>query len=65
MQGNANDYAVPIPISDAVNKVANMGAELLNEVAPHPDAAAAPPAQSPATKAKSPPEDPDDQMSLL
>ncbi len=65
MKGRPDDYAVPIPISDAVNKVANMGAELLNEVTPHPDAAAAPPAQSPAKKSKKPPKNPDDQMNLL
>ena len=51
LTGHADDYAVPIPVSNAVNKVANMGADLMNEVTPHPDAEAAPPAQSPATKA--------------
>ena len=61
--GNADDYAVPIPVSNAVNKVANMSADNLIEVAPHPDAAAAPPAQSPATKKL--PKNPNDQMSLL
>jgi putative SOS response-associated peptidase YedK len=63
--GHDDDYAVPIPVSSAVNKVANMGADLLNEVAPHPAADAAPPAQSPATKPKKSPEKPNGQMSLL
>jgi putative SOS response-associated peptidase YedK len=50
--GNDNDYEVPIPVSNAVNKVENMGPENMIEVAPDPRADDAPPAQSPATKAK-------------
>jgi putative SOS response-associated peptidase YedK len=63
--GHADDYAVPIPVSNAVNKVANMSADNLVEVAPHPDAAAAPPAQSPSAKSKNPPKKPNGQMSFL
>lgn len=67
LNGNANDYAEPVPVSNAVNKVANMGPELLNEVTPHRDAEAAPPAQSPATKTsiKKPDGHSGGQMSLL
>jgi putative SOS response-associated peptidase YedK len=67
--GQADDYGVPIPVSNAVNKVANMSPDNLVEVAPHPDAAAAPPAQSPATKSaaksKNLPKKPNGQMSFL
>jgi putative SOS response-associated peptidase YedK len=50
LSGDADDYDVPIPVSNAVNKVANAGPDLMNEVTPDPRAQAAPPAQSPASK---------------
>lgn len=65
LEGAPDDYAVPIPVSNAVNKVTNMSPNNLVEVEPHPDAAAAPPAKSPASKAKKPSKNPDDQMSLI
>jgi putative SOS response-associated peptidase YedK len=49
MAGHDDDFGEPIPVSSAVNKVANMGAELIEPVAEHPDAPAAPPARSPAS----------------
>jgi putative SOS response-associated peptidase YedK len=54
LSGDASDYDVPQPVSNAVNKVANTGADLITEVTPDPRAATAPPAQSPATKAAKP-----------
>jgi putative SOS response-associated peptidase YedK len=54
MAGSADDYDTPLPVSNAVNKVANSGASLIDPVAEHPDAPAAPPAQSPVTKAAKP-----------
>jgi putative SOS response-associated peptidase YedK len=50
MAGAASDYGDPVPVSNAVNKVANMGAELIEPVRESTEAAAAPPARSPASK---------------
>jgi putative SOS response-associated peptidase YedK len=61
LAGNAEDYAVPQPVSNAVNKVANTGPELILPVEAHPDAEAAPPARSPA----SPPVSSKPQLKLL
>lgn len=65
LAGTADDYAVPVAVSNAVNKVANTGPDLIAPVTPHPAAAAAPPAKSPASKpAKAAPQ-PSSQMKLL
>ena len=68
MAGHDDDYAEPVAVSSAVNKVANTGADLIEPVAAHPDAAAAPPARSPASPKPPRGENDDDdsgQMSLL
>jgi putative SOS response-associated peptidase YedK len=67
MAGASDDYAVPVPVSNAVNKVANTGPDLIEAVAEHPDAPAAPPAQSPVNKRAKPADGnaPTNQMKLL
>ena len=44
-----DDFFDPVPVSPAVNKVANSGPDLIVPVNAHPDAEAAPPVKSPAT----------------